>query len=239
VEPIGRVKRILKRKFIAGIVLAALLFVAAAVCFPGLSYAADKTPEADRTMSDLMLGTILALLEIEYGVELGLTTAMMETYNTQYNRDHKQLANNDRVTPSMNQYKTIDQNAPGYRSSWTENYAETYRKRENAFRETMRGSAKTNVDEADRIKGTVQKWIKDMNNASRNSDGHLQSIQAGTQEANFLNMELAGMHADMLRQIDIQMRAAVEEAQDDFDVTYAFEEAVIKWQNLAPSSGGY
>ena len=232
------IQRILTRKFAA-----ALLLAVAAVCLSGPSYAAvvseDKTPEADRTINDLMEGTILGLLEIEYGVKLGLTEAMKKTYEDNYKRDHEPLQDSDKVKPTTSKYGTIAENAAGYRGASSIIYSGVYRDRENKFRDAMRGVAEVNAAEAEKIAGNVQTWIKKMNQASRNADGYIQLIQAGTQEANYLNVELAELRADTLRQIDVHMRAAVEEAQDDFDETSAFEGAVRTWKSPGSSSVNY
>ena len=245
-ERTGHSSRVLMCKLVAAVLLGAMFFAAGAVFFAAPSYAEEKEkekekeesddPEQARLESDAKLATILILLEIKYAQHLQLIKDMRKTYNENYERDHKPLAN--RVNPEMGPYATIQAAAVGYRGPSPLIYSDIYKNRENAFKNTMSGSSGGNKTRADKIAGEDQTQIQKMNEVSRNADGYMQLIKAGTQEANYLNMELAELRADTMRQLDVQMRAAIEEAQDDFDGTSAFEGAVSTWKNTG-SGGGY
>jgi hypothetical protein len=126
--------------------------------------------------------------------------------------------------------------APGYRNV-TPAHSEIYKKRANELKDTLREAAEANAEEARHVNTTTREEIKNMNAASRNAKGYIALIQAGTQEANYLNAELLRLRADTLRQTDIQVSAFVEEAQDDFDETSAFEGAVATWKDQASGPG--
>ncbi|MCL2010485.1 MAG: hypothetical protein FWG71_08065 [Synergistaceae bacterium] len=254
------VSRVLTLRFTA-IVLAASLLVASAPCFVGVSFAARKKvskssqAEQQRMLTTIKNDIVLIGLAIFLGVDEARVKSAHKDYQRRYDRDHKILDSSARVSPTMSGYQaspaptTGRHVAPvlGYRNAppRNSNYAVAYVDRIYPFRESMIGwsagappsSAKydgidgANVAEAEKIPGQTQTWITDMNRASRDADGYIQVIQAGTQEANYLNMELAELRSDTMRQTDLHLLMATEEAQDDFDEMFSFEMAMGRWKS--------
>ncbi|MDR3280501.1 MAG: hypothetical protein LBT23_08305 [Synergistaceae bacterium] len=195
-------------------------------------------PEEARAQNDAQLAAVLMLLEIEYAVEDSLTSDRKKTYEKDYDFDHKTLA--AWVGTGMNPYATIAGEAPGYRyqgAAIPELYSEIYKMRREVWQQDASVLMKSNAREASMLRNEVQNWIGRMDEASFNAEGYVQLIQAASQQSNYMNLELLQMRTDVLRQMDIQARAAVEEMQDGADETSAFEQAVDKWKPISPGTG--
>jgi hypothetical protein len=197
--------------------------------------AGGDDPEGDRLSNDMFTAMTLALQELVYAGEAALQTVMMIDYNNKYIDDHEALDDDLRYNAPMNPFSSVMRTADGYRGGGPNIYSEIFKTRAGGLRETLRRAASANASEAQGIKGATQDEIKKMYEATDEAEGYIGVIQAGTQEANYLNTELLRLRADTLRQTDIQMSAAIEEAQDDFDETSAFEGAVTTWK--VPGTG--
>jgi hypothetical protein len=127
---------------------------------------------------------------------------------------------------------------PGYRTgNGNGAYSEMYASRKNVLFKDIGGALNANQNQADDLKANAATWMRNMDTASGNSNSYLSIIQAGAQESSYLNLELIQARVDLMRQMDMQARAAAEEMQDDADETWAFEQAVKSWTNPASDSG--
>jgi hypothetical protein len=229
----------------AKLIASALLVMAMLFASPALSWAAqsggggggsepaeeDSDPEKARLQKDIQTAALLVMLEIMVGIESALEADMYDEYKDNYKFDHKKLT--DIVNPTMYGYETIAREAEGYRYKGSPGgadiYSDIYRQRMNDWHDAITGAAEDNSKEASLLMNNAQKWITDMHNASMNAEGYMQLLQAGTQETNYLNMELLQLRTDNLRRIDIRLLEPKENRQNDIDETSAFDQAIGTW----------
>ncbi|MDR3076481.1 MAG: hypothetical protein LBU26_04190 [Synergistaceae bacterium] len=247
---------ILRRILSIGVMLFLLLALLAAAFPAAPSYAAaaggstsggneeeeeddddDGPPEKGRYYSDAQLAVVLALLEAEYGIEDDLVKQMKAEYEKNYAFDHKALG--VFLDPAVNPFTASGRKSAGYRYSGSQKdvYSGIYINRRSDWHGDIKKMAGENAKEALFISKEVMDWIYAAHGSSRGADGYLQLVQSGTQETNYLNAELVQLRTDVLRQMDMQMRAAAEEMQDNADETSAFEQAVRTWSGSGSGSG--
>jgi P-type conjugative transfer protein TrbJ len=79
-----------------------------------------------------------------------------------------------------------------------------------------------------------QEVIEKLQQASTNSEGQMQALQAGNQIATFMVQQLTQMRTDIARQIDLQTEIANNEEQAKTDEDTAIEQALGTWKTQSP-----
>jgi hypothetical protein len=229
------------RVILKRVLLLAAFFAVAFAGVPGRVYAEDA--EEERFSIDAQLSGVLALLEIEFGIEDVMRKGMISEYEKNYKFDHNSLETKYRIDPAMNAYAAADETPDGYRydgASRKDIYSAIYKTRRQESYALLEKILKANAEEGllnmDCASASgAQKFINAARDASVNADGYMRMMEAATQESNLMNMEILQLRADGLRALDIQAAAVNSDMQDDADETSAFEQAVKTWVNPGAS----
>jgi P-type conjugative transfer protein TrbJ len=127
-------------------------------------------------------------------------------------------------------FEKFAQQHPGFRdlTAGSLDFAQIYKERLTNWQKYAEGVLEANNIAVSDVKNS-QSLIEKLNDASKNSVGQMQALQAGNQIATFMSQELAQMRIDIARQIDLQTEIALNEQQAKADEEAAFEQAIGQW----------
>ncbi|MDR2176327.1 MAG: hypothetical protein LBO82_10395 [Synergistaceae bacterium] len=141
---------------------------------------------------------------------------------------------------------SFSQQYPGYRKHQSGTYidfAQAYKTRVDGnlilgggLQGYLKGVLKANNSEFLAVQ-KAQEQIKKLKDASDNAGYYRQMWQAGDQIVNVVNQEISQLRIDIQRQLDAELRYALNEQQERADGQAAFEWAVQEWQTQSSGKG--
>ncbi|MCL2009396.1 MAG: hypothetical protein FWG71_02475 [Synergistaceae bacterium] len=203
--------------------------------------------------------TLIAIITYASG-ELEVENDRYDTYKANYLADHKPLNGRQYLDRAAGQFDasglsaemtgggavsygaSVGSKAPGYRGRGANIYSDIYRTRRDTWKKDIEGALKGNLNQARVLSDNAEKLIEDLHSVSlgageEGKGGYMEVLQAGALTASYQGVGFLQMRSDMIRQTDLNVREMLEEAQDDFDETSAFEMAVNSWKSTVAGTG--